>query len=117
MSRPLPLTVSLARDGAAVLAGVEGLVAPGRLDRELVPGKRDVLRVVPGALVRVFAGRVVVPAVLNREEVVRVRDRLGVLVADHDAVAVENAVSEGVTRRARTRRCPRGPASGRSRRL
>src|SRR5204862_2792101 len=89
-----PSCALLTRDRAAVLAGVEGLVAPGWLDGELVSAQRDVLGVVPGALVRVLARRRVVPAVLDGEEVVRIGHRLRVLVADDDAVAVEDAVAE-----------------------
>src|SRR5207248_9318052 len=97
-SRPRP-EPTLARNRAAVLAGVEGLVRPRRLDGVLVPRERDVLEVVPGALVGVLTRRRVVPAVLDREEVVRIGDGLGVLVADDDRVAVEDAVPEGVRRR------------------
>src|SRR5438105_6809392 len=84
------LPLALARDCAAVLAGVEGFVAPGRLDGELVPAERDVLGVVPGAFVGVLVRLIVVPAVLDREEVVRVGDGFGVLVADDDAPTVED---------------------------
>src|SRR5436305_12455708 len=52
-----------ARDGAAVLTGVEGVVAPGRLHRELVAGERDVLRLDLRALGAVLARLVVVPTV------------------------------------------------------
>src|SRR4029077_8753713 len=94
-----PAVVPLARDCAAVLAGVVGLVAPRGLDRELVAGEGDVLGLDPGALVGVLAALGVVPAILDGGEVVRIRDRFGVLVADDDAPAVEDAVAEGVAGR------------------
>src|SRR5205814_1936277 len=93
---PGPPLSSSPRDGAAVLAGVERFVAPRRLDRELVPAQLDVLHLDPRALVGVLAGLIVVPAVLDGEEVVRIGHCLGVLVADDDAPAVEDPVPEGV---------------------
>src|SRR5581483_10423415 len=80
--------VRSARDRAAVLAGVERLVAPHRLHGEQVLAELDVLRLDPGALVAVLAPGGVVPAVLVGEEVVRIGHGLGVLVAGDDAVAV-----------------------------
>src|SRR6202008_1547929 len=50
----------------------------------------------PSALVADFAGLSVVPSVLNRREVVRIGDRLCVLVSDNNAVAVEYPMSEGI---------------------
>src|ERR1700730_8483917 len=85
-----------ARDLAAVLARAECLVGPERLHREGVRRKRDVLGVVPGALVAVLRTLGIVPAVLVREEVVRIGDRFRVLMPGDDAVAVEHAVTEGV---------------------
>lgn len=61
--------------------------------------ERDVLRLDQGALVGVLAAGGVVPAVLVRGEVVWVGDRLGVLVTNDDAVAVEDPVAERVARR------------------
>ena len=71
----------------------------GMMPGELMPAECDVLSSGgPGALVAVLATGGVVPAVLVREEVVRVGDRLGVLVTDHDAPAVEDPVAERVAR-------------------
>src|SRR5207245_1873096 len=60
----------LARDHAAVLAGVVGLAAPERLDGELVPAQRDVLGVGPGVLVAVLRRRGVALAVLDGDALV-----------------------------------------------
>src|ERR1051326_1469612 len=92
----------LPRDRAAVLARVERLVAPRGLYGELVAGERDVLQLEPRALVAVLARLRVVPPVLDAEEVVRVGDRLGVLVAGDDRPAVEDAVAERVARAVHT---------------
>jgi len=52
----------------------------------------DVGQIGPGALVAVLTPLDVVPAVLIAREVVRIGNRLGILVADDDAVSVEDAV-------------------------
>src|SRR4051812_16489928 len=62
-------------------------------------GERDVLRLDPGALVGVLAAGRVVPAVLIREEVVRIGDSFRVFMPYYDAVAVEDAVAERVALR------------------
>src|SRR5690348_16789508 len=82
-----PRASGLTRDGAAILARIEGVVAPERLYGELVGAERDVLGVLPRALVAVLACLRVVPAVLDRVDVVRISHGLGVLVAGHNAVA------------------------------
>src|ERR1700674_3146727 len=61
--------------------------------------QRNVLAALPGALVAVLAGLNVIPAVLRTHLVVRIGNRLSVLVARDDAVAVEIPVAEGVVLR------------------
>src|SRR6059036_1210218 len=88
----------LPRDDAAAAAAIEVLVAPHRLHGVDMRAERDVLRVHPRALVAVFAPLRVVPAVLDRGEVVGIGDGLGVLVAGDDGPAVEDAVAESIAR-------------------
>src|SRR5712691_2597338 len=85
----------LTRDGAGALAAV-GFVAPHRLNGVRLARQGNVLQAGPGALIAVFAGGGVVPAVLEAGQVARVGDRLGVLVAGDDAVAVQVAVPKRV---------------------
>ena len=105
--------LALAGDGAAVAGASKASLLHVGCTANWWPPSVMFWRLDPGALVGVLAALGVVPAVLDREEVVRVGDRLGVLVADDDALAVEDAVAERVARRvdvvhARSRRC-RGP--------
>src|SRR4051812_29543507 len=90
-SSPLPAL------DAAVAGCVEGLVAPHGLHGELVTAECDVRRVRrPGAFVAVLTPLRVEPPVLPRRDVVRVGDRLRVLVTGNDRPAVEDPVSERV---------------------
>src|SRR5229473_538892 len=88
-------TERLAGDGAGSLAAV-GFVAPHRLNGVRLAREGDVLQARPGALVAVFAGGRVVPTILEASQVARIGNRLGVLVAGDDAVAIQVAMAKRV---------------------
>src|SRR6202035_533059 len=91
------MRVGRRRTYAALAGDIESPVAPQRLHGELgVIAHGDVGQIGPGALVTVLAPLDVVPSVLNAREVIGIGNRLGILVADDNAVSVEDSVAEAV---------------------
>src|SRR2546430_10070354 len=93
--RDLRADQELTGEDAASRSAVR-LVAPQRLESEVLGAERDVLQPGPGTLVAVLTGRSIVPAVLHAVVIVRVRDGLFDLVHRHNAVAIEITMTVGV---------------------